>query len=192
MPASGLTLTVQQQEIFSRAHMQGPLRQLISHSGGAIVDHNLIVHGIQLLCHAPQLGPLPSQRLQDWWGVSAASTGSRCDSALMQASTMSQGSAAGPRMPVQAVVMRVGQLRCLHCHDLAADSSSLTALILATTSCACLFALSTASSGMPGAPWGWTAATAAWPLLATAGAGWSHFLRLRVGSTGMVSAVSTD
>ena len=91
-------------------------------------------------------------------------------------------------MPVQAVEVRVQGLCSLHSHDLGAQQcSSLTALILATTSCACFLALSTASSGMPGAPWGWTAATAAWPLLASAGAGWSHFLRLRVGSTGMVS-----
>lgn len=56
--------TVYQQQYLLWAHMQGPLRQLIAHSWGAVVDHNLIVHRIQLLCHAPQLGSLPSQRLQ--------------------------------------------------------------------------------------------------------------------------------
>ena len=93
MPGSALSLTVQQQEAFSRAHMQGPLRQLIAHSRGAIVDHHLIMHGIQLLCHAPQLGSLTSQRLQGWQGGSAASAACVTVHSCRQR-TMLQGSAA--------------------------------------------------------------------------------------------------
>ena len=52
----------------------------------------------------------------------SAASASMCNSALMQASTMPQGSAAASHMPVQAVVVRVQHLCSLHCQDLAAPS----------------------------------------------------------------------
>ena len=46
-------------------HVQGALRQLVAHAWGAVVGDHLVVSGVQmLLCHAPELGPLASEGLQ--------------------------------------------------------------------------------------------------------------------------------